>query len=180
VSVASDEVGERGEPELVRVRVRLPGRIGFLYMIRQFNALVDPDRFPGAEPLLSRGGRILAAPGPRRLIELNECEHMLDGALRSKTLVVDVRRAARAVQRPAHRWSAHTRGSLIEFDDICWDAAATLGDEAWAASVRDPAGTHALYAFVWQETSTLPGPAERSQLLADLTAALLARMEIIE
>jgi hypothetical protein len=49
---------------LVKIRLRLPGRTDFLYVLREFNGVVDKERFPGAEPLLTRSGRAETLPGP--------------------------------------------------------------------------------------------------------------------
>jgi hypothetical protein len=63
-------------------------------------------------------------------------------------LTIDVRRAARKLARGVPDWDDLLRGVIFEFDNLCWDAAASLNDGRWAESVSNPSGFHALYNFV--------------------------------
>jgi hypothetical protein len=41
------------------------------------------------------------------------------------------------------------RGTLVDVDDLLWDAAASLADGAAGDVIRDAEGFHAQYLYVW-------------------------------
>lgn len=178
MTVAADSAND-AEPVLVRIRLRLPGDTGFFYVLQQSGGVVDERRFPGAEPLLTRAGRVVAAHSPSVLVSLNTSLARFDDPIWPRTPVLDVRRVNRAIERPIDTWSGRTRGTLADFDDLCWDAAASVGDTDWASQIKDDDGWHQLYNFVWGSTSTLPGPVERRRLWQQMSGAFRSHIEVV-
>jgi hypothetical protein len=88
-------------------------------------------------------------------------------------LVLDVRAVGHRLARPPVRWTGTTRGTIVAFDDLLWDAAATCDDPAWAEMVRDPTGFHALYASVWGDADEPPSRRRRQALWRGMTEVLL-------
>lgn len=167
------------EISLQLLRLRLPRHLGFVYVLRQRENAVDELRFPGAERLLTDGQAVLAARGPRQLVDFNATRRSLLGPAWPSMLVLDVRRVSRALERPVGLWSGTTRGTVVDFDDLCWDAAASLGDAAWSERVRDPEGAHALYEYLWGERSDVPQPAQRRQLWTQMADDFVSHLKVL-
>lgn len=168
------------EPYLRIVRLRLPGLTEPLYVLRLHGPYADDERFPGGERLLSRGGRVVAARSPSRLLAANEGPEALDAPLMWGMLVLDVRAVGRRLARPPERWSGTTRGTIVAFDDLVWDAASTCDDDGWAEQVRDERGFHALYAYVWGDSQSVPPARERQALWAGMSRGALNHMIVID
>lgn len=93
--------------------------------------------------------------------------------------VLDVRAVGHRLARPPLRWTGTTRGTIVDFDDLVWDAAATCEDLDWAEQVRDGAGFHALYDFVWRNTSQPPPGARRQALWSAMVAQLRDHLVVV-
>ncbi|CCH86157.1 conserved protein of unknown function [Modestobacter italicus] len=78
------------------------------------------------------------------------------------------------------RWTGTTRGAIVEFDDLVWDAAATCDDMDWAERVRDGAGFHALYDFVWGDANEPPPGAQRRALWGAMVAQLGDHLVVVD
>ena len=94
-------------------------------------------------------------------------------------LVLDVQRVGRAVERPVARWSGEMSGTIVDFDDLCWDAAASIDDEKWAAQVRDPDGFHCLYDFLWGNSGQIPISRVRRVLWRDMVGRFLEHIDVL-
>lgn len=168
------------EPCLRIVRLRLPGLTELLYVLRQHGRSVDDDRYPGAEHLLAADGHVVAATSPSLLIATNVGHRALAGPLHPGMLVLDVRAVGHRLARSPWRWTGTTRGTIVDFDDLVWDAAATCEDLDWAEQVRDGAGFHALYDFVWGNATKPPPVAERQALWGAMVTQLLDHLVVVD
>lgn len=95
-------------------------------------------------------------------------------------LVLDVRAVGHRLARPPWRWTGTTRGSIVEFDDLVWDAAASCDDLDWAERVRDGAGFHALYDYVWGDADEPPRSPQRQALWGAMVAQLRDHMVVLD
>ncbi len=161
-------------------RLRLPGLTKLLYVLRLHGAWVDATRYPGAERLLAADGRIVAATSPSRLLAANVGPGALDAPLLESTLVLDVRAAGHQLVRSPERWSRKTEGTIVYFDGLVWDAAATCDDPRWAEQVSDENGFHALYRSVWEGAEQLPPPEQRQALWRDMADLLREHLLVID
>lgn len=168
------------EPCLRVLRLRLPGLTGLLYALRQHGRSVDDNRYPGAERLLAVDGHVVAATSPSRLLAANVGDGALAAPVHPGMLVLDVRAVGHRLARPPMRWTGTTRGTIAEFDDLVWDAAATCDDLDWAGRVRDGAGFHALCDFVWGDANELPPGAQRQALWGAMVAQLRDHLVVVD
>lgn len=168
------------EPFLRVIRLRLPGLTKPLYVLRQHGPYVDGDRYPGGERLLAEDGRVVAAGSPSRLIAANVGEGALTGPVQFGMLVLDVRAVGHRLARPPGRWTGTTRGTIVDFDDLVWDAAASCDDMDWAERVRDGAGFHALYDFVWGNADNPPSGAQRQALWRGMVAQFRDHLVVVD
>lgn len=150
-----------------------------MYVLRQHGGTVDERRYPGAEPLLTRARRVVAARSPSALLALNRSLRSFEDAVWPTMPVLDIRRVGRAIERPIDTWSGQTRGTLGDFDDLCWDAAASVEDPDWASQIKDDDGWHQFYNFVWGSTTTLPGPVERRRRWQQMSDAFRSHIEVV-
>lgn len=72
------------------------------------------------------------------------------------------------------------RGTLVEVDDLLWDAAASLGDTAAGEAVRDPGGFHAQYLYVWGDRPAPLQPGPRLAHWDTMVAWLLRRLDVVD
>src|SRR5690606_38120935 len=97
-----------------------------------------------------------------------------------KMRTLDVRRAGRALSRDIAGWTAENRGTIVAFDDLLWDAAATLGDTDAADRVRDVARFHALYEFAWGNLPAPPPRLERMLAWQEQVTWLLSHLLVLD
>jgi hypothetical protein len=137
------------------IRLRLRGWLKPVHVLRLAGG-EEVHGFAGSEPIAVDDGRVIAAHSRHLLLSANEERHLLQARPVASVRVLDARRCRRAVARPHTQWTSMTRGTLVEVDDLLFDAAASLNDATAAKRVKDPAGFHGLYAFVWGDTGEPP------------------------
>lgn len=161
------------------VRLRLPGFRLPVHVLREAGPTVEDGPWSGAEQLFTRDGQLQAAHSRRRLRQEYYAQHSAQ-LEEAPVLVLDLVRTRRALTRPHSTWSGTTRGTLADFDDLLWDAAASLGDDAAASMVRDAAGFHAQYLYVWGNRPEPLGAALRAKHWDDGIAWLLANLNVMD
>ncbi|NAZ80962.1 hypothetical protein GTR02_03925 [Kineococcus sp. R8] len=144
------------EDVLQLVRLRLSGWLRPVHVLRLAGNPQESGRYPGAEPLCVEDGRVLAAHSYRLLLQVNEERQILSAPRWPITRVLDAKGCRRALARPHHRWHGWMRGAMAEIDDVLHDAAASLDDSAAAERIRDSAGFHGLYDYVWGHAEQPP------------------------
>lgn len=172
------DAGRDAEQQLQIIRVRLGGRPRHLYAGRLVGQAVDEADCPGAERILSRSGRILLSTAPSMLTRVARAQGLVDASEALPMLTLDIRRAWRQLGQHPKAWSPVTRGTVVAFDDLLWDAAASIRDLDWMRAIRDTDGFHRLYAFVWGDVVDPGRPALRQAMWAAMVAALLRRSSI--
>src|SRR5690242_1165941 len=90
------------------VRLRLIARVQPVYLMRILHA-GGFEAFPGADPLLTSKGRIVAARSPSLLRRESDRLGLLQGPILPKVLALDIRRCQRALARPPSHWTGVTR-----------------------------------------------------------------------
>ena len=161
------------------VRLRLPGYRRPIHVLREAGVMVEDGHWSGAESLFTRNGRLQGAHSRSRL-QREYQQHRQQILREGRVLLVDVVRCRKALARTHARWSATTRGTLVEVDDLLWDAAASLGDPAAGSAVRDPDGFHAQYLYVWGDRPEPLDPTMRARLWDERIEWLLAKLDVVD
>lgn len=165
-------------PALQAIRLRLPHVPRFLWVLRGEGSRVDNERFPGAEPVLTRQTAVAASWGWQALLRENAACGQLAGEKRGPVLTIDVQRACRWLDRGPSNWGSELRGIVFEFDNLLWDSAATLGDTAWATDVAHESGWHSLYKFVSSDLDTGSPPSNAGGLWRAMVHSFCSRLAI--
>lgn len=167
-------------PDAVQVlRLRLPGVRRPVHVLREIAAEPRGGFWTGADLLFSAVGAVRAAHSRSRLLD----DYYSERARQPQTgpvLVVDATRCRRALSRPHQTWSGTVRGTLVDVDDLLWDAAASVDDTAAGEAVRDPEGFHAQYLYVWGDRAA---PLQTGLRLAHwdtVLAWLLRRLDVVD
>lgn len=126
--------------------------------------------FPGADKMATSNGRLLAAFSPKAL--LSAASLVGEAVDPKRTLVLDLGACRRALQRSPGRWSRQERGDLRAADDLLWDAAGSLGDDAAGRWIID-GDFHQVYDLLWGNRAALP-TAERRLAAWDTAMAWFA------
>ena len=144
------------EPQLVRLR--LPSRLHPVYLIRHLGREVEG--YPGADQLETVDGKLLGSDSPGLLLR-----HLgLSDQPQVRMLSLDLRRARRGLGRPSTRWSRVVRAGLTGADDLFYDAAASLSDQAMADATSGETPFHRTYQYLWGNAETLLPATERLRL----------------
>jgi hypothetical protein len=144
------------EPQLIRLR--LPSRHSYLYLVRHLGRTVEG--YPGADQLETSGGTILAAERPGLILK----ETGLSDRPQVRMLDLDFRRARRGLGRPNERWTRVVRRTLTDADDVFFDAAASVADQGMADATSGDTPFHQTHQFLWGRTETLLPAEERLRL----------------
>jgi hypothetical protein len=139
------------------VRLRLAPAGGFVYLARFGEVPIEG--VDGSERLFSEDGRILAARRPDGLRDAIDEAGVSFSEL--PMLLLDVRGTGRRIVRPESRWPGLVRGSVVAFNDLVFDAAATLGDELMVTEAQSGV-LHAMYAYVWGDLDEAPPARQRA------------------
>ncbi|GAA0292355.1 hypothetical protein [Kineococcus aurantiacus] len=143
------------EPHLQSIQVRLADHLVPLHFLR-LAAGPALDGFPGAEPLCTTDGHLLAAHRGQTLLEFNRQHGLLQAPLWPTRLSIDAKRCRRALARAHSGWSGTIRGDLVAMDDLLFDAAASLNEPSAAEAISDRGGFHGLHAYVWGQVDQPP------------------------
>jgi hypothetical protein len=141
--------------------------------------LVEHGDWSGAEPLFSKHGRLQAAHSRSRLLQTYS-EQRHQQLREAPILVLDLVRCRRALTRPHAASSSTTRGTVVEVDDLLWDAAASLADQPAGSAVRDADGFHAQYLYVWGDRPEPLHPTQRTRCWDERVAWLLDKLRVVD
>ena len=161
------------------VRLRLPGFRRPVHVLRDVDAGIVGGTWSGADPLLTRDGAVHAAHGRGRLLRDAEDQRRRRLQVR-RVLVLDLVRCRRAFARPHQSWSGTVRGTVVDVDDLLWDAAAALEDDVAGEAVSAPDGFHAQYLYVWGDR---PAPLPCTARLLGWDGALawlVAHLDVVD
>jgi hypothetical protein len=167
------------ERRLQLLQLRLPHLLHRVHVVREQGPSQTEGAWSGAERLFALDGRVLGAFSPGRLVR-EYAHHGGAAPLRPPTLMLDVRRAGRALGRAEHRWSGEIRGTFADVDDVFFDAAFSIGDVAAGGKVRDAEGFHAQYDYIWGVRPTPLPPAIRLKAWDQMVAWFLGRLAIVD
>ena len=141
------------------LRLRLPAFRRPLHVLRHLGVGAVDGPWSGSDPLFTGGGAVRAAHSRGRLLGDYEDGGRCAPSM-GPVLILDATLSGRALARPPASWSGTVRGTLVNVDDLLWDAAAALDDRAAGDAIEDPEGFHAQYLYVWGDRPTpLPSAA---------------------
>lgn len=175
--VVAEEPADGWRLQLVRLRLHgLPRRV---HVAREQGPTQTHGFWSGAERIFVANGRVIGAYSAATLIRQyeaagGEAPHL------PPTLTLDVRRAQRALGRAEVGWSGEIRGTYADVDDLLFDTAYSVGDQPAAEKIKDPAGFHAQYNYIWGTRDAPLAAAARQATWSSAVEWFIDRLLIVD